>query len=160
MFGRRLVAVLVVAAAGSSAGSALAQEDLNRGKSPAQLFASDCADCHRNPRALGNRENANSLAGFLRVHYTASRESAAAIAKYLASLGPDPNAGSARPATRSRPAAAREQSKPGPEPQPAAKPAEPAPPTPPQPIPQAPAVAPATPPASEPTPAAPPENPQ
>lgn len=160
MFASRVVAILVVANAGLSVGPALAQEDLNRGKSPAQLFASDCADCHRSPRALGKRDNANTLAGFLRVHYTASRESAGAIANYLVSLGPDPRAGSERPATRSRPAAAREQSKPGPEPQPAAKPAEPAPPTPPEPIPQAPAAAPATPPASEPTPAAPPENPQ
>ena len=160
MFGRRVVAVLVAASAALSAGSAVAQEDLNRGKSPAQLFASDCADCHRSPRALGKRDNANALADFLRVHYTASRESAAAIANYLASLGPDPSAGPARPSTRSRPAAAREQSRSAPEPQPAVKPAEPAPPTPPEPIPQAPDAAPAAPPASEPTPAAPPADPQ
>jgi hypothetical protein len=160
LFASRLVAVLVGATAALSAGSVLAQEDLNRGKSPTQLFASDCADCHRSPRALGKRDNASALADFLRVHYTASRESAAAIANYLVSLGPDPSAGSARPATRSRPAAAREQSKPGAEPQPAAKPAEPAPPTPPEPIPQAPAATPAVPPAGGPTPAAPPADPQ
>jgi hypothetical protein len=161
LFGRRLVAVWVVVAAGLNAGSALAQEDLNRGKSPAQLFASDCADCHRSPRALGRRDNANALAGFLRVHYTASRESAAAIASYLVSLGPEPRGGTARPPARSRPAAAQDQSKPSAEPQPAAKSGEPAPPTPPEPIPpQAPAAAPATPPASEPAPAAPPADPQ
>ena len=161
MFGRRLVAVWVVVAAGLNAGPALAQEDLNRGKSPAQLFASDCADCHRSPRALGRRDNANALAGFLRVHYTASRESAAAIASYLVSLGPEPRGGTARPPARSRPAAAQDQSKPSAEPQPAAKSGEPAPPTPPEPIPpQAPAAAPATPPASEPAPAAPPADPQ
>jgi hypothetical protein len=168
LFVSRLVPVLAVTAAGLSAGPAPAQEDLNRGKSPAQLFASDCADCHRSPRALGKRDNANALAGFLRVHYTASRESAAAIANYLVSLGPDPNAGPARPSTRTRSAPAREQSKSAPEPQPAAKPAEPAPPAsaeppppiPPEPIPQAPAAAPATPPASEPAPAAAPANPE
>ncbi len=87
MFGRRLVAVLIVTGAGVSAGSAIAQEDLNRGKSAQQLFASDCADCHRNPRSIKQRDNANALADFLRVHYTASRESAAAIAGYLVSLG-------------------------------------------------------------------------
>src|SRR3954452_21519461 len=132
----RVVVALVVMAAGLAPGPAPAQEDLNRGKSPTQLFASDCADCHRSPRALGKRDNASALADFLRVHYTASRESAAAIANYLVSLGPDPSAGSARPATRSRPAPAREQSKSSP--QPPAKPAEAAPPAaaePPPPIP-------------------------
>jgi hypothetical protein len=98
------VAVLVLAGAGLSAGSVLAQEDLNRGKTPAQLFASDCAECHRNPRSISKRDNANALADYLRVHYTASRESAAAIAGYLASLGGavEP-ARPARSATPSRP---------------------------------------------------------
>ena len=156
MFGRRLVLLLVVAGAGLSAGSALAQEDLNRGKTPAQLFASDCADCHRNPRALAKRENANALAEFLRVHYTASRESAAAIAGYLVSLGPDPRAGSARPTTqRSRPAASQDQSKSN-QTQPAARPAEPDSPVPPESVPPAPSAAPA----DEPTPAMPPANPR
>jgi hypothetical protein len=156
LFGRRLVAVLIVAGAGLSAKSALAQEDLNRGKTPAQLFASDCADCHRNPRNLAKRENADALADFLRVHYTASRESAAAIAAYLVSLGPDPRTGSGRPTTqRSRPAASQDQSKPD-QAQPAVKPAEPDPPVPPEPVPPAPAAAPAT----EPVPAAAPANSQ
>jgi hypothetical protein len=132
---------MLVVVGSLGAGPVLAQEDLNRGKSAAQLFASDCADCHRNPRAVGNRDNANVLADFLRVHYTASRESAAAIAAYLVALGPDSRTGSARPAApaRSRPAAAQEQGKASPESQPAAKPAEPTPPTPPEPVPQAPA---------------------
>jgi len=152
LFGRRLLAALIVAGAGFSAGSAPAQEDLNRGKTPAQLFASDCTDCHRNPRALSRRENAGPLADFLRVHYTASRESAAAIAAYLASLGPDPRAGSTRPAPqRAGPAASQDQSKSD---QPAVKPPEPAPPVPPEPVPQAPAAA--KEPASEPAPATPP----
>ncbi|HET7680387.1 MAG TPA: hypothetical protein VFK79_09670 [Xanthobacteraceae bacterium] len=151
--------ILLVVGAGLSAGSALAQEDLNRGKTPAQLFASDCADCHRNPRSLGKRENADTLAGFLRVHYTASRESAAAIAAYLVSLGPDPRAGSRPTSQRSKPAASQDQSKSN-QTQPAAKPAEPAPPEPPEPVPQAPLAAPANEPVSEPTPAAPPANPQ
>jgi hypothetical protein len=90
LFGRRFVAVLVLAAAGLSTGQVQAQEDLTRGKTPAQLFTSDCSDCHKNPRGLANRGNAGGLADFLRVHYTASRESAAAIAGYLVSLGTDP----------------------------------------------------------------------
>jgi hypothetical protein len=150
------VPVLILAGAGLSAKSALSQEDLNRGKTPAQLFASDCADCHRNPRALAKRKNADALADFLRVHYTASRESAAVIAAYLVSLGPDPRAGSGRPTTqRSRPAASQDRSKPD-QAQPAAKPAEPDPPVPTEPVAPAPAAAPAT----EPVAAAAPVNAQ
>ena len=150
LFGRTLLCVLIVA--GYGLGPAVAQEDLNRGKTPVQLFASDCADCHRNPRALTRRGNAGALADFLRVHYTASRESAAAIAGYLVSLGPPPRAGSARPAAPARPgpAAAQSQTKPTPATPPAEKPNEAASPNPPEPEPQ---VAPAAAPASEPAPA-------
>jgi hypothetical protein len=106
-----------------------APEDLNRGKTPAQLFASDCADCHRNPRGLAKRD-ANSLTAFLRVHYTVSKESAAAIAGYLVSLGADPRPGSSRPSPRTAPAkpsASQEQARPPKEgAQPAVKPSEPA----------------------------------
>lgn len=106
MFGRRLFAVMIAIFAGWGGASALAQpEDLTRGKSPAQLFASDCADCHRSPRGLA-KSDARSLAGFLRVHYTASKESAAAIAEYLVSLRADPRP--ARPAApRPAPSAAK-----------------------------------------------------
>jgi hypothetical protein len=164
---RRTIVMLVAAAAAFGAGPAKAQEDLTRGKTPAQLYASDCAECHRNPRALGNRSSAYSLAGFLRVHYTASRESASALANYLVGLGPDPRAGSGRasPSSRTRPAGSREERKSGeaskPTEQPTAaeeaKPVEEAP-KPPQPVPQAPASAPA---AETPAPAAtPPADPQ
>lgn len=129
MFGRTLAAALVVLGAGWGAGPASAEpEDLNRGKTPAQFFASDCADCHRNPRGLAKR-NANSLTGFLRVHYTASKESAAAIAAYLVSLGPDPRAGSSRPAERPRTTPAvkpKETAQPSAKPSEAPKPSEPA----------------------------------
>jgi hypothetical protein len=94
---RRLIAALILLGAGWSGGPAWAQEDLNRGKTPAQLFASDCAACHRNPRGLAKRSPA-SLAAFLRVHYTASRESAAAIAAYLISLEPAPRGSRPAPA--------------------------------------------------------------
>jgi hypothetical protein len=162
---RRAIVMLFAAAAAFGAGSAVAQEDLTRGKTPAQLYASDCAECHRNPRALGNRTSPYSLASFLRVHYTASRESAAALANYLVALGPDPRAGSGRASpssSRSRPAASREERKPSTEaskPAEQAKPAEEAP-KPPQPVPEAPASAPA---AETPAPAAAPPaaaNPQ
>lgn len=153
----RLVAAMIWLGAGWSNGPAWAQEDLNRGKTPAQLFASDCADCHRNPRGLAKRDP-RSLTGFLRVHYTASRESAAAIAAYLISLGPDPR-GSRPAATPRRPAPSQPQGQAG---QPAANPSEAAAPKPPESVPEAPPppAAPAAAPASEPpAPAAPPGAP-
>ncbi|MBI1202761.1 MAG: hypothetical protein GC182_09650 [Rhodopseudomonas sp.] len=63
---------------------AAAQENLDQGKSGAQLFASDCAICHKTPQGLGKT---SGLEGFLREHYTASRESAALITKYLEDKG-------------------------------------------------------------------------
>ena len=113
----RFVALWVLVA-GCGLGPAVAQEDLNRGKTAAQLFASDCADCHRNPRAL-KRNDPASLTRFLRVHYTASRESASALAAYLISLGPDPRG--SRPGGGQRRPAAQPQ---GQTAQPAAKPDE------------------------------------
>ena len=77
-------------------GQAGAQENLDSGKTPAQLFASDCAICHKSPNGLSKPGNAlgglRGLQGFLREHYTASREAAAAIAAYVqaADRGPAP----------------------------------------------------------------------
>ena len=63
-------------------------------KPPAALFASDCtgAGCHKGPQGLGKNAGIGGLAGFLREHYTNSRESAAAMANYLTKLpsGPEP----------------------------------------------------------------------
>jgi hypothetical protein len=62
-----------------------AQESLDRGKSPAQLFASDCSLCHKSPQGL-LKSGGFGLDNFLREHYTASRETASAIASYLRSM--------------------------------------------------------------------------
>src|SRR3954454_9268826 len=63
-------------------------------KPPAQLFASDCtgAGCHKGPQGLAKNAGIGGLAGFLREHYTNSRESAASLAAYLAKVpgGPEP----------------------------------------------------------------------
>jgi hypothetical protein len=66
-----------------AAGSAAAQENLDSGKSAAQLYASDCAICHKTPQGLSKATGDFGLANFLREHYTASREAAAAIAAYV-----------------------------------------------------------------------------
>ena len=76
------------------AAPAAAQENIDAGKSPAQLYAQDCAICHKTPHGLTKAVGAYGLQNFLREHYTASRESAAAIAGYLAAIdrGPAPRA--------------------------------------------------------------------
>src|SRR5205814_6775510 len=83
-------------------------------KPPAQLFASDCtgAGCHKGPQGLarGGILGMTGLAGFLREHYTNSRESASALANYLARLPGAPEkegrgAKPGKPVTAAAPAA-------------------------------------------------------
>jgi hypothetical protein len=129
---------LLVAVVGLASGllPASAQENLDRGRTPAQLFVSDCADCHRNPRAVLKTISPRSLPDFLREHYTASRESAAALSTYLLSQVPDPKAAPAarvparpttprpaKPAEAKPPESKPTQAKPA-ETTPAAKPAD------------------------------------
>jgi hypothetical protein len=74
------------------AGAAGAQESLDSGKTPAQLFASDCSICHKSPQGLAKSGKLFRVDNFLREHYTASRESAAAIAAYLQAMDNGPAA--------------------------------------------------------------------
>ncbi len=90
------VAVLAVWAAGPAA----AQENLDKGKTPAQLYASDCAICHKSPRGLAKGVARYGLDNFLRAHYTASREAAAAISAYLQSIDRQPAPGRERKSER------------------------------------------------------------
>ena len=73
------------------AGAASAQENFDAGKSGAQLYASNCAICHKSAQALDKSGGGLfGLDSFLREHYTSSRESAAAIAAYLKTVGGGP----------------------------------------------------------------------
>ena len=72
------------------AAPALAQENLDSGKTGAQLFASNCALCHKSVQALSKSGGVFGLSSFLREHYTASRESADIIATYVQSFGNAP----------------------------------------------------------------------
>ena len=78
-------------------------------KPPAALFASDCtgAGCHKGPQGLNKGQGLGGLAGFLREHYTNSRESAAALAGYLSKLpsGPEPKEARTPPSRQGKPAA-------------------------------------------------------
>jgi mono/diheme cytochrome c family protein len=67
------------------ASSVGAQENLDKNKTGAQLYASICADCHKSPQSL-KPTGIFGVESFLREHYTADRESAAAIATYLNGL--------------------------------------------------------------------------
>ncbi len=63
-----------------------AQENLEKGKTAAQLYAADCAGCHKSPQSVSNAPGIFGLESFLREHYTTSGETAAAIATYLKGL--------------------------------------------------------------------------
>lgn len=65
------------------AGTAGAQENLDMGKTPVELYASDCAICHKSPRGLSKGGGIFGLEAYLRQHYTAGASSAHAIASYL-----------------------------------------------------------------------------
>ncbi len=89
-----------------------AQESLDHGKSPAQLFASDCSICHKSPQALAKSGGLLGLDSFLREHYTVSRESAIAIANYLKSMEAAPGRASKRTVKGDEKAKADEKKKP------------------------------------------------
>lgn len=86
-------------------------QDYSAGKTPAQLFASDCSGCHKSPQGLAKTYDASSLAGFLREHYTSKKETAGALAAYIAGAGGAPPQG-AKPGGRSRTAAPATEPKP------------------------------------------------
>ena len=90
LLNRALQAVGIVALLG--AWPAGAQENLYGNKTPAQIFATDCAICHKSAQGLSKAGGAFGvgLEGFLREHYTASKETAAVLAKYVQSLDSSP----------------------------------------------------------------------
>ncbi len=90
----RGIGLAMAALAFCLAGPAGAQENLDLGKTGAQLFASDCAICHKNAASLNKSSRLFGLANFLREHYTASSQSASIIAAYVESV--------ARPAAPAR----------------------------------------------------------
>ncbi len=86
---RRIGAAVVVLAIWV-VGPAAAQENLDKGKGAVQLYASDCAICHKSPYGLTKRLGPYGVDNFLRQHYTASRESAAVISAYLQAIDSKP----------------------------------------------------------------------
>ena len=85
-----------------AAGVAHAQ-DFTAGKTPAQLFGSDCSACHRDARGLAKGRDVRAIAGFLREHYTTKPQSAVTLAAYILA-----NGGNLPPEPRKPPEAAEE----------------------------------------------------
>jgi hypothetical protein len=73
------------------AGTARA-ENLDAGKPAPALFAATCSACHASPKGLARSTSGRGLVDFLRQHYTASPESAGALASYLMANPGDPRA--------------------------------------------------------------------
>jgi hypothetical protein len=88
--------VIGLAAASLQISAADAQGNIDAGKTPAQIFGDTCAGCHRSARELRR-----ASASFLRSHYTAGSDEAAAMANYLAGVGGSEPRSSA--ATQSQP---------------------------------------------------------
>ena len=93
---------------------AQAQTNIDQGKSPAEIFANDCATCHKSARGLANGRGSSGLASFLVEHYTASKDQAAALAAYVMGAG----GGEAAPAARGpKPASAPDRNRASAEPE-------------------------------------------
>jgi hypothetical protein len=87
MLGRTLgSAALAIAVCFSVQVPARAQ-NLEAGKSPAQIFNGACTVCHKSPRGLVKSVPPGSLPGFLRQHYTTSSDMAGALSSYLLANG-------------------------------------------------------------------------
>jgi hypothetical protein len=65
-----------------ASGAARAQ-DFSAGKTPSQLFGSDCSACHRTAGGLAANRDIRTLTAFLRQHYTTNPESAGTLAAYV-----------------------------------------------------------------------------
>lgn len=79
-------AVLIGLTAMLGAGSAFAQDNLDRGKTMPQVYATDCGICHGDARTIAGSLQQRRLAPFLEQHYATSKPAAAAIAGYLAAV--------------------------------------------------------------------------
>src|SRR5690242_16327813 len=102
---RRLMPVIglasVVAVAVISVGPTLGQTNIDQGKPASELFANYCAVCHKSTRGLANGRSSLTLSLFLREHYAASGQQAAALAAYVISAGGNAPAG--KPEQHARP---------------------------------------------------------
>jgi hypothetical protein len=64
-----------------------AQVNIDQDKTPAHIYESDCAVCHKAIRGLANGRGRTALTAYLTEHYTSSDSEAAALAAYVLSGG-------------------------------------------------------------------------
>src|SRR4051812_20145261 len=64
-----------------------AAQNLEAGKSPAQLFSANCSVCHKSARGLLKSVPPGQLPGFLRQHYTTSSDMAQSMSSYVIANG-------------------------------------------------------------------------
>lgn len=79
--------LLIGLAAPSSLIAPASAQNLEAGKSPAQLFSANCSVCHKSARGLLKSVPPGDLPGFLRQHYTTSADMAKIMSGYLISNG-------------------------------------------------------------------------
>jgi len=106
------ISIFVLGFATAFASASAPAQDLAAGKTPAQLFRSDCAECHRSPSGIARTRDVRALADFLREHYTTKSETAGALAAYVSSFaaggaGRNRGTGAAAPATGGYPQVGR-----------------------------------------------------
>jgi hypothetical protein len=106
------ISIFVLGFATAFASASAPAQDLTAGKTPAQLFRSDCAECHRSPGGIAKTRDAHALADFLREHYTTKSETASALAAYVSSFaaggaGRNRGTGAAAPAAGGYPQVGR-----------------------------------------------------
>jgi len=77
--------------------SAAAQGSLEQGKTAAQLYAANCASCHKSPQSVAKAAGVSE--SFLREHYSPSAQSAATLAAYLNGLVRPPGDAQGQPST-------------------------------------------------------------
>jgi hypothetical protein len=87
MLSRALSLATVMLLIGCFAVIPVQAQNLEAGKSPAQIFAGTCNACHKSPRGLLRTVPAGSLPGFLRQHYTTSGDMASLLSAFLVANG-------------------------------------------------------------------------
>jgi hypothetical protein len=87
MLSRALSSATVMLLIGCFAATQAQAQNLEAGKSPSQIFAGTCTACHKSPRGLLKTVPAGSLTGFLRQHYTTSSDMASLLSAFLVSNG-------------------------------------------------------------------------
>ena len=93
MLSRALIFATVTLLIGCLAAIPVRAQNLDAGKSPAQIFSGTCSACHKGARGLLKTVPPGSLPGFLRQHYTTSSEMASQLSAFLVANGATDNRG-------------------------------------------------------------------